>query len=115
MIFVISPRYVRDAWVAPFQECWCEAANCAGYTALGREAEGQAAIRDELLYMGEAAKLLRLKFTKTLPLCGFADAIASAEARTGIDFRKLTMARLSELTAWPPSLPSLTPTVTPTA
>ena len=49
--------------------------------------------------MGEAAKLLRLKFTKTYPLCGVVDAQAKAEAKSGIDFRKPNMDRLFALTA----------------
>lgn len=103
MTFVTSPIYESGAWAALFHQCWHEATDARGHIALGREVVGQAAICDELIYMGEAAKLLRLKFNKTYPLCGVVDAHVKAEAEAGIEFRKLSMDRLIAMTT--PSIP----------
>lgn len=103
MTFVTSPIYESGAWAALFHQCWHEATDAKCHIAIGREVVGQAAICDELVYMGEAAKLLRLKFNKTYPLCGVVDAHVKAEAEAGIEFRKLSMDRLIAMTT--PSIP----------
>ncbi len=103
MTFVTSPVYETDAWATLFHACWHEATDAKGHFVIGREVEGQAAIRDELIYMGEVAKLLHLKFNKTYPLCGVVDAQVKAEAEAGIELRKLNMDRLIALTT--PLLP----------
>lgn len=115
LIFVTSPAYGSGAWAEPLQASWHDATNFTGHLTLGREVMGQAPLRGELIDMGEAAKLLHLKFSKTRPLCGFVDAQVTAEAKApvGMHFRKLSMERLAQLTVPHPSFSPRAPAPTP--